>query len=319
MFLDQVIIKVKAGDGGKGCESFKKLSYKKKIPTGGDGGKGGDVIVKAVSQKLTLIDFWYKNFLKAESGKPGGPNYKKGRDGKDLIIEVPPGTIVKDLKRNVILGDLKEGQIIKIAKGGRGGRGNARFLFAEEGQKGQEKEILLELKLIAQVGLIGFPNAGKSTLINALCRTSSKVGSYPFTTKSPVIGIFEYKDEKISIADLPGIIKGAHLGKGLGIRFLKHIERTQILVFVLDPSPFQNLNLVEQLEVLRDELRNYKFDLEKRKYIICINKIDLNVRKEIQTFKRNFKEEVILISALKKKGLEKLKRKILELLNEDSN
>ncbi len=324
MFLDQIKIKVKAGDGGRGCESYKITSSKKKIPDGGSGGKGGDVIIKAVSQKTTLIDFCYKSFFKAESGKPGSSSRKKGKKGKDLIIEVPPGVVIKDCERGDILGDLKEGESLIVAKGGRGGRGNSEFLFAEEGQKGQERELFLELKLLAQVGLIGLPNAGKSTLINSLCRTSSKTAPYPFTTKSPVLGVLSYKDKRITIADIPGIIEGTHLGRGLGIKFLKHIERTQLLIYILDPTSSQGFSLIEQLNIIKEELRNYKFDLGERKYIICINKMDLINSKpfflnNIENFKSKTREKVLLISALKQKGLEELRRKIFELLDENSN
>ncbi len=314
MFVDQASIVVKAGDGGRGCRSFKKLGPKKKIPNGGDGGRGGDVILEADQNKHSLLDFSYRKNFKATSGRSGSSNNKTGKSGKDLIIKVPCGTLVRDENDSEVIADLvHHGQRAIVAKGGRGGRGNNNAPWAEEGQKGEERHILLELKFLADVGIVGLPNSGKSTLINALCGTHSRIGIYPFTTKIPILGVLRSGATRMVFADIPGIIKDAHKGRGLGLLFLRHIERTKIMVFLLDASPMQSLSLDEQFEVLKGELKNYNWQLLKKPYIIAVNKIDLEEsRGRLKEFSKRRRKNVVFISALKRINLDRLVKMILK-------
>ncbi len=244
MFIDLAKIYVKAGDGGNGAVAFLREKYRPfGGPAGGDGGKGGDVVLVATSRKHTLLDFEYRTKFRAQNGQHGKGKNQAGKDGEDLIIEVPVGTVVKDALTGEVLCDLvEEGQSCVVAKGGRGGRGNARFAsptnqapkYAEKGQKGEERWLILELKLIADVGLIGLPNAGKSTLISKLTKARPKIADYPFTTLSPVLGVLELDEEhRLVLADIPGLIEGASKGRGLGLEFLRHIERTKLLLHLL--------------------------------------------------------------------------------------
>ncbi len=329
-FVDKVKLYVKAGDGGDGAVAFLREKYRPRGgPAGGDGGKGGDVIFVATKNKHTLYDLKFQKHLKAENGRPGGGKKKKGKDGADLIVEVPVGTVVKDAETGEIIADLTEdGQRAVIAKGGKGGLGNAHFAtptrqaprFATKGKKGQERWVILELKSIADVGLVGFPNAGKSTLISRLSNAKPEIAPYPFTTRKPNLGVVGFDDfYSYVIADIPGLIEGASQGKGLGHEFLRHIERTKVLAFVLDVSDFAQIPPKEAFEILRRELENYSPDLLKKPAIVVLNKIDaVSDPSVIEELKKYFKEkyglEVIAISALTGEGLKELKYKLREII-----
>ncbi len=312
MFIDFAEIYVKAGDGGRGIVSFRREKFVPKGgPDGGDGGKGGDVIIEASKDENTLRPFRFKRHFRAENGQPGGSNNKTGKSGEDLIIKVPVGSIIKDENGNIIADLTEDGQRVVVAKGGKGGKGNAAFAtptnraprIAQPGRKGEEKKLIIELKLLADVGLVGFPNAGKSSLIRAVSDAKPEVANYPFTTLSPHLGYVEFNGKSFVIADIPGIIEGAHEGKGLGLRFLKHIERTKILVFVIDIAD----NPKEKFGKLLRELESFSSELIKRKRAVALNKIDLleNLNKEEYT-KQFQGEKVFFISALKKIGLKEL-------------
>ncbi len=311
MFLDYAEIFVKAGKGGDGAVAFRREKYVPKGgPAGGNGGKGGDVILKADENLHTLLDFKYKRKYLAQNGQPGGNSLKDGKSGEDLIIKVPVGTIVKDSVTNKILYDFtKNGEEFVVAKGGKGGKGNSNFAtstnqtprFAEDGKPGEERKIILELKLIADVGLVGFPNAGKSTLISTISAARPKISDYPFTTLKPNLGIVKYKDYKtFTVADIPGLIEGAHLGKGLGHQFLKHIERTRVLLFLIDIT---SENIEKDYAILRNELENFNADLIKKKKLIALTKADLLPEKEAIKIKNKLKfddydKEILIISAV---------------------
>ncbi|MBQ6910140.1 MAG: GTPase ObgE, partial [Synergistaceae bacterium] len=273
-FTDLVRINVKAGRGGNGALSFRREKFiPKGGPDGGDGGKGGDVILKAVGGIVTLADFEYNRRFQAGHAGHGSGALRYGSKGEDLIIEVPCGTLVKDESTGKILADLVEpGQVFIAAKGGRGGRGNSHFTsstrraprFAEKGDAGEERNLILELKLIADIGLVGFPNAGKSSILAAISGAKPKIAGYPFTTLSPNLGVLAVDDEQIVIADVPGLIEGAHEDKGLGLQFLRHIERTRALLHVIDLS---EPDVINNLEVINAEFRAYGADLEARPHI----------------------------------------------------
>lgn len=324
MLIDNVKIFIKSGDGGNGCVSFRREKYVPRGgPNGGDGGKGGDVIFQADKQLATLIDFRYKMHYKAQSGHHGMGGDKTGKNGQDIIIKVPCGSIIKDSSDGNILADLTENlQRYTAAKGGKGGRGNSHFATstnqtprtAEKGTEGEEREIEIELKLIADVGLIGFPNAGKSTLISKISAARPKIADYPFTTLQPNLGIVRYKDfESFVVADIPGLIEGAHKGKGLGIRFLKHIERTSVLVFLIDAIEiFYKEKSTNDYEILLNELKSFDETLLKKPRIICFTKIDSlteEQKKELKKikFKKSKGIPIIEISSISGEGLDKLK------------
>lgn len=309
MFVDQAKIKVIAGAGGDGVNSFYQDKFtRRRIPDGGDGGKGGDIIIRANKNLFTLYDFQFRRHFKADDGRNGSSKKKKGRDGKDLIIDVPVGVIVKDLRIDCMLRDLDSpDEWVCVAKGGKGGRGNYHKRIAEEGEKGEEKEIVLDLKLISDVGIVGFPNAGKSTLISAISNAHPKIACYPFTTKSPVLGIIQDEDFSFSIADIPGLIEGSHEGKGLGIRFLRHIERTRILIHLIDMAGIEGRSPLSDYEILNKELFLYSKNVAFIPQIIVANKMDLpKARENLKRFKEETDKPVITISALKKQGLEEL-------------
>jgi len=282
-FVDRVKIYVKAGDGGSGCVSFRREKYVPRGgPDGGDGGDGGDVLLLADPQLLTLYDFYHQVHFRAENGRPGQGKKMKGRDGEDLILRVPVGTVVMDAETGEVLGDLTEPyQTLVVARGGRGGRGNAHFAtptrqaprFAEPGKPGEERWLILELKLIADVGLVGLPNAGKSTLLSRISAARPKIADYPFTTLEPNLGVVKLPEgETFVVADLPGLIEGAHKGVGLGHEFLRHVERTRVLLFVLSVD---REDLYADYQTLRKELKLYNQALLQKDYLIAINKIDL--------------------------------------------
>ncbi len=286
MFTDYVKIIVKSGDGGDGAISFRREKYVAAGgPDGGDGGKGGDVYFSVDPDANTLIDFRFKKKFKAESGKNGEGNHRYGKSGDDLYIKVPLGTVIKDAESGKVLADLCEkGQTEKVFPGGRGGKGNSHFAtstrqaphFSQGGEKGIEKEIILELKLLADVGLIGFPNVGKSTFLSVVTSATPKIADYHFTTLEPNLGVVksEYGDSFV-IADIPGIIEGASDGTGLGLQFLRHIERTRLLLHVIDASGVEGRNPVEDFNTINNELKNYSEKLSKRTQIIVANKADL--------------------------------------------
>lgn len=333
MFIDQAEIEIKAGDGGDGAVTFRREKYVPKGgPSGGNGGKGGDVIIQAFGNLNTLLDFKYRRKYLAGDGAIGGSSLKDGKNGKDVLIKVPVGTIIKDFvgvhafgKSHKILADLDgEGKSIIIAKGGKGGKGNSNFAtstnqaprYAEEGKKGESKKIILELKLIADVGIVGFPNAGKSTLISVISSAKPKISDYPFTTLEPNLGIVYYKDYKsFTVADIPGIIEGAHAGKGLGLKFLRHIERTKILLILIEVT---SDNIEGDYKTILNELRQYSKKLTERKQIIALSKSDLLDKKSLEMIirKKLFKEKipVAAISSATNDGIQELLDKITELL-----
>ena len=324
MFIDYVKIKVKAGDGGDGCISFRREKFVPKGgPDGGDGGKGGDVVFLADGHLQTLLDFRYTHFFSAERGRHGRGAQKTGKSGRDLCIKVPVGTSIKDLAIGELVGDLTDrGQRVIGARGGRGGKGNARFASAtdqaprraEQGVAGEEKTLELELKLIADVGLVGFPNAGKSTLLSRISSARPKIAEYPFTTLSPNLGIVRHKECTFVMADIPGLIEGAHEGKGLGLQFLRHIERTRMLLLLIDSCEDR---LEEQYEVLCEELRSYKVNLLDKPKLIVFTKLDIasEERKEGLGFQTG-PHKAHSISAVTGEGLEALLYSICSVLGE---
>jgi GTP-binding protein len=318
MFIDRAQIWIKAGDGGHGCVSFRREKFiPKGGPDGGDGGKGGDVYFQAVENLDTLLDFAGKHHWQARNGQPGSGNNKYGADGEDLIIKVPPGTLIYDSDLNLLLKDMNEvGLNVCVCRGGKGGKGNKAFAtstnqtprYAEPGKKGQERNIQLELKLIADVGLVGKPNAGKSTLISRCSAARPKIADYPFTTIEPVLGIVELSDfRRFVMADIPGLIEGASKGAGLGHDFLKHIERTTILVHILDIMPMDGSDPAENYTAIRNELEQYSKTLAQKQEIIVANKIDLDPNGEaINNLGKKLQQEIHPISAVTGSGVKEL-------------
>jgi len=327
-FIDEAIITVQSGAGGGGCVSFRREKFiPRGGPDGGDGGKGGDVILMATSQKRTLYNFRYKRHFKAKNGANGQGKQKTGKNGPDLTIEIPPGTIARDANTGEIIKDFsKPGENFIVAKGGRGGQGNKRFTtstykaprFAQPGESGQTKTLELELKLLADVGIIGLPNAGKSTLISAISSAHPKIANYPFTTLTPNLGVVQMEwGDPFVVADIPGLIEGAHKGAGLGINFLKHIERTRILVHLIDASSIDTDDPLHAYHTINNELSMFNKKLAEKNQIVVLNKLDIAGTEETaNVFKSAAKgKKVILISATKGKGLEKLKSQIMKLLD----
>lgn len=329
-FVDQAKIYVKAGNGGDGCVSFRREKYVPKGgPDGGDGGDGGDVILMADPQVHTLYDFYHQVHFKAENGRPGMGKKMKGRDGEDLILRVPVGTVVKDAETGEVLGDLvTPGQTLVVAKGGKGGRGNARFAtpvrqaprIAEKGTPGEERWILLELKLIADVGLVGFPNAGKSTLLSRISAAKPKIADYPFTTLEPNLGVVSLLEGgSFVVADIPGLIEGAHKGVGLGHDFLRHIERTRVLLYVLDITKKEEV--LKDYQVLKEELRLFNPRLLEKEYFIALNKIDTiadqeEIEKIVRLFPKEDQPKIFPISAVSGQGVVQLIYALWRKINE---
>ncbi|HHW02002.1 MAG TPA: GTPase ObgE [Thermoanaerobacterales bacterium] len=330
MFIDRAKIYVKGGDGGNGVVAFRREKYVPRGgPSGGDGGKGGDVVLMVDSGLSTLMDFKYKVHYKAERGEHGQGSNKIGRSAEDLIIRVPPGTVVKDPETGDVLADLVEnGQTFVAARGGRGGRGNARFAssihrapdFAEKGEPGEERWILLELKLIADVGLIGFPNAGKSTLLSRMTSARPKIADYPFTTLSPNLGVVDFgygEGRNFVVADIPGLIEGAHEGLGLGHEFLRHVERTRLLVHVIDAAGLEK-DPIEGFYTINRELKEYSLKLSQKPQLIAANKMDLpQARENYERIEEVFKREgfeVVPISAATGQGVRQLLTRIQQIL-----
>lgn len=322
VFVDEARILVKAGDGGKGCESFysdKMTRYRR--PDGGDGGKGGDIVFVANKRIQTLLDFRFNQHHKADKGGNGGSKGKQGRDAEDCVLKVPVGTLILDNATNLLIKDLVfDGQQVVAARGGRGGRGNNHNKLPTSAQPGQTLEIKLELKLIADVGLIGFPNAGKSTLISGISRVKSKIANYPFTTKQPILGIVQDEDFNFIVADLPGLIEGAHEGRGLGDRFLKHAERTRVLAHIVDMAGSEGRDPLDDFEKINHELKEYSEQLFGKHRIVIANKMDLpEAAKHLKRFKKKYKEQIFEISALEKKGLDKLVEAVKEMLCQEKS
>ena len=317
MFIDQATIKVKAGKGGDGIVSFWREKYiPKGGPDGGNGGRGGSVILRADKQLSTLMDFRYKRTYLAKNGERGMGSNRTGRSADDIIVRVPTGTLIKDAGTGRIYADLVDDQDeIIIAKGGKGGKGNSEFATstnqaprrATKGEHGEERTIQLELKLLADVGLVGFPNAGKSTLISRISAAKPKIADYPFTTLIPNLGIVHYGEYKnFVVADMPGLIEGAHEGKGLGIQFLRHIERTRVLVFLIECT---DEDPQAQYKTLMNELESFKNDMKKKPQIIAITKMDLadeNIKKNIKKLKFGRGIPVLPISSATGEGLKEL-------------
>jgi GTP-binding protein len=331
MFIDRAQIWVKAGDGGHGCVSFRRERFiPKGGPDGGDGGRGGNVYFEAAENLDTLLDFAGKHHWQARNGQPGSGNNKHGANGEDLIIKVPPGTLIYDTDLDLLLKDMNEaGLKVHVCLGGKGGKGNKAFAtsvnqtprYAEPGKKGQERNIKLELKLIADVGLVGLPNAGKSTLISRCSAARPKIADYPFTTIEPVLGIVELSDyRRFVMADIPGLIEGASEGAGLGHDFLKHIERTTILVHILDIMPTDGSDPVENYKAIRNELQQHSKTLARKQEIIVANKTDLDPDgKIVKELNEKLQQPVHPISAVTGSGTKELSellwRNIQELKN----
>ncbi len=290
-FIDEVSIVVKAGDGGRGCVSFRREKYVPRGgPDGGDGGDGGDVIIRAESRITSLIDLRYRRRYTAQRGQHGMGSDRHGKNGRSVTIRVPVGTVVKDEETGEVLADLtRDGQEFVCARGGRGGKGNARFAtptnqaprYAQPGEEGEERHLRLELKLLADVGIIGFPNAGKSTLIAHISAARPKIADYPFTTLVPNLGVVRYGDfGGFVVADIPGLVEGAHRGKGLGTRFLKHIERTSVFIHLLDLSPATGRDPLEDYRIVNEELRLFNPELAQRPQVVALNKVDITGARE---------------------------------------
>lgn len=328
-FIDEARITVKAGDGGNGVISFRREKFiPKGGPDGGNGGNGGSVIIQADRQLNTLLDYRYRPMYKAQKGEHGRSKNQYGKYGEGIILKVPCGTIVKDAVTQETLWDLtNDGEQAEVAHGGKGGRGNSEFATstnqaprtAEEGTKGEERELLLELKLLADVGLVGFPNAGKSTLISVISAARPKIADYPFTTLTPNLGIARFAEGKsFTVADIPGLIEGAHLGKGLGIQFLRHIERTKVLVFLIEAT---SQDFKEDFDKLLTELREYSQSMMDKPRIVAITKMDVadaEILRRVKKVKMGRGIGVFPISAVANQGIGVLVDQMWKLLKKKS-
>ena len=322
-FLDQVKIYVKAGNGGSGSASFRREKFIEfGGPDGGDGGDGGSVVLVAVENLNTLIDFRFQQYFKGERGQDGMGKKKTGKKGKDLILKVPVGTQIFEEDNNTLIDDLKKvEQRAVVAKGGQKGLGNVRFKSSvnraprkkTNGAEGENYCIWLQLKVIADIGIIGMPNAGKSSLLSVLTRAKPKIANYPFTTINPNLGVARYSDKEITLADIPGLIEGAHEGIGLGDKFLRHIERCKSLIHLIDIT---DDNLFDNYKKIRNELSKYSTSLLKKKEIIVFNKTDTlstsAINKKINDFKKNMKKNIYKISVVQKKGLDVIKKLLVK-------
>ena len=321
-FLDQAKIYVKAGDGGSGSVSFRREKFIEfGGPDGGDGGDGGSVVLIAAANLNTLIDFRFQQHFKAEKGRNGMGKKKSGRAGNDLFLKVPVGTQIFEEDNNTLIEDLKKiGQKIIVAQGGKKGLGNVRFKSSTnrapkkktDGTKGESFWIWLQLKVIADVGIIGMPNAGKSSLLSVLTKAKPKIANYPFTTLNPNLGVTNYSDKEVTLADIPGLIEGAHEGTGLGDKFLRHIERCKSLIHLIDIT---DEDILENYLKIRKELSKYSSNLLKKKEIIVFNKIDMinvnEIKKKINAFKKKIKKNIYKISVVQNKGLINIKKLLI--------
>ena len=325
-FIDHVRLHLKSGKGGNGVVAWRREKFVSKGgPDGGDGGKGGSIILKGNPQLWTLLDLRYRKFISAEHGQNGMGSKKKGKNGADQILEVPLGTVIKDAETEEVLGEIiKKDQILEVLPGGHGGKGNWHFRsatnqapeFASQGGEAREMIAILELKVLADVGLVGFPNAGKSTLLSVLSEAKPKIGAYPFTTLVPNLGIIRYRGfRSFVMADIPGIIEGAHLGKGLGIQFLRHIERNAVLLFMI---PVDADDIRTEYEILVRELETYNPELAYKARIIAITKCDL-IDRELEDEIREMIKDLnpIFISAIAQEGLEALKDQLWQSLENE--
>jgi len=325
-FLDQVKIYIKAGNGGSGSPSFRREKFIEfGGPDGGDGGKGGSIIIKSERNLNTLIDYRYQQHFKSERGEDGKGKNQTGKGGKDLLLKVPVGTQVFEEDNKTLIYDFeKENEIYVAAIGGKGGLGNTRFKSSTnrapkkftKGTKGEEFWIWLQLKTIADIGIIGLPNAGKSSLLASITSATPKIANYKFTTLNPNLGVAVYDDKEITLADIPGLIEGAHSGVGLGIKFLKHIERCNTLLHMIDITE-ENLEI--SYNQVRNELKKYNKNLLKKNELIVLNKIDLLEEKDVKKiksiFSKNYKSEVVILSTLDKNSISKIKSKLLKYVS----
>ncbi len=328
MFVDRAKINIKAGDGGDGCTSFYTEKYVANGgPDGGDGGKGGDIVFVADSRKSSLIDFRYEKHFRAENGSRGASRYCSGKSGNDLVIKVPKGTVIRDAESGGIIADMfEEDSKVVVLEGGRGGKGNARFKtgrrqaphFSQTGEKTLERTVLLELKTIADVGLVGFPNVGKSTLLSVISAARPKIADYHFTTLSPNLGVVKYYDDSFTVADIPGLIEGASAGAGLGHHFLRHIERVRLIVHVVDISACEGRDPVEDYKAINRELEEYSKKIAATEQIVALNKSDiLDDETAIERFKKETGvKDPILISAATRGNLDTLIKAVYEKLSE---
>ncbi len=329
-FVDQVLIEARSGDGGRGCVSFRREKFiPKGGPDGGDGGRGGDIYFVVDSSLTTLLDFRYQRHHRAKNGAPGLGKNMHGKSGDDLYLHVPPGTLVYDDESGEKLLDLTESeQQVLFLKGGQGGRGNARFAtstnraprHAQPGIPGEVRQLRLELKLLADVGLIGLPNAGKSTLISVISAAKPKIADYPFTTLTPNLGVVDLGDRTMVVADIPGLIEGASEGQGLGTRFLRHVERTDLFLHLVDLSTLQQGDPLENFALINQELERYDTGLARKPQLVVFNKIDIpEVRQQAEELKPEFEamgHEVFLVSAVSREGVKELVRAAAARLTE---
>lgn len=328
MFIDRVEVTFVSGKGGSGCVSFRREKFiPRGGPDGGDGGRGGDVVLKSSKDTASLIDFKFHRIIRAENGGNGMGKKRTGKSGAPAVLLVPEGTVVKTIPDEKLIFDFDRADLeLIIARGGKRGKGNTRFKSSvnqaprqfEKGEKGETIQVILELKLIAYAGLVGLPNAGKSTLISRLSAARPKIADYPFTTLTPHLGVVYHRHQSLVMADIPGIIEGAHRGEGMGLEFLRHIERTRLLIFLIEAVSASGQSPLETLMVLENELREYQPAILKKKTLVAVNKIDLldAGREGVDELRRSCRARripVIEISALLGTGLDRLKRKLFEL------
>jgi GTP-binding protein len=320
-FIDEAIIEVASGHGGPGASSFMRQAHRPMMgPDGGDGGRGGHVYFQATRNLQSLLDFRFQPKYHADNGQKGGIYNKNGRNGEDLLVLVPQGTVIYDVETGAKIADIiEEDKKVLLAKGGRGGLGNMNFAtptkqapeYAQPGEEGETRKIRLELKLLADVGLVGFPNAGKSTLISKISAAKPKIANYPFTTLVPNLGVVRGKGSTFVVADIPGLIEGANEGKGLGTKFLKHCERSRLLIVVLDGDPINQKTFLEEYDVLLKELTAFSETLKNRDILIAVNKADVLMEDDLylrgfEELKKKFGKSVFLISAVSGQGIDEL-------------
>jgi len=309
MLIDRAKIYVFGGGGGNGCQSlYKDIFNRRGVPDGGDGGAGGDIVIEASPNLHTLLDFKYNQHHRAGGGKHGSSSKKYGKRGEDRVLRVPVGTIVKDEGSGLVIRDLAHpGERVIVAKGGAGGKGNAKLREATPGEPGEQRTVLLELKLVADVGIIGFPNSGKSTLICRVSKAHSKIAPYPFTTRSPKLGVVKFHDDTFIMADMPGLIEGAHEGRGLGDLFLRHIERTRVLVHLVDMAPADDSDPAENFLKIEKELELYGNNVYDKPRVVAANKMDLaGAEVNYEKFVKATGKDALAVSALTGEGLKEL-------------